>query len=370
MKLKGLTKGFFILILIIVTLAFFNILGPYFSALLWAAILAVIFHPVKNRLRQALGERNNLASLLTVLMICLMVFIPLAVVASSLMVEFNLVYNNLQNANTPLPVILADLLQYLPDWARAFLADHHFATAADIQQTLSDAALRGGRILAGSAFVIGRSTFSFAIGFGVMLYLLFFFLKDGAHLVNLILEALPLSRYVKHHLFMKFVAVARATVKGTIVVAVIQGVLGGLAFWFMDINGSLLWGALMAFLSLIPAVGSAIVWVPAAIYFFASDMFWQGIFLVGFFVLVVGLVDNFLRPVLVGKDTKMPDYLILITTLGGMEIYGINGFVIGPLIAALFIACWNLLSGRDHQGNIEEIDKAFMEEGKDPSGLE
>ena len=199
-------------------------------------------------------------------------------------------------------------------------------------------------------------------GFG--LYLLFFLLKDGPYLVNLALEALPLSQHVKHHLFVKFAAVSRATVKGTVVVAVVQGALGGLAFYFTGIDGSLLWGALMAFLSIIPAVGSAIIWVPAVIYFFATGMLWKGIFLVVFFVVVIGLVDNILRPLLVGKDTKMPDYLILISTLGGMEIYGINGFVIGPLIAALFIACWNILSGRDSKENIEEIDEEFIEEGK------
>ena len=120
----------------------------------------------------------------------------------------------------------------------------------------------------------------------------------------------------------------------------------------------------MAFLSLIPAVGSAIIWVPAAIYLFATGQLWQGTFIVGFFVIVIGLVDNILRPLLVGKDTRMPDYLILIATLGGMEIYGINGFVIGPLIAALFIACWNLLSGREHAGNTDEIDEEFIEEAK------
>lgn len=122
----------------------------------------------------------------------------------------------------------------------------------------------------------------------------------------------------------------RATVKGTAVVALVQGILGGIAFAIVDIDGSVLWGALMAFLSLVPAVGSAIVWVPAAIFLFATHQLWQGLFIVGFFVIIVGLVDNILRPLLVGKDTKMPDYLILITTLGGMEIYGINGFVIGP----------------------------------------
>lgn len=364
MRFKGLTKGFFILILVIVTVAFFDVLGPYFSPVLWAAILAVIFHPMKTRLRIYLGERNGLASILTVFVICMIVFTPLAIIVSSMAIEFNVVYTKLQNNNTQLPVVLADVMQHLPDWANSFLAEHDLNTADNIQQKLSQVALQGGQYLAGSVFLIGKSTFSFTVGFGVMLYLLFFLLKDGSYLVSLILEALPLSKYAKHHLFMKFVAVSRATVKGTVVVGAVQGTLGGIAFYFAGIEGSLLWGALMGFLSLIPAVGSAIVWIPAVIFLFATGMMWKAILLIAFFVIVVGMVDNILRPVLVGKDTKMPDYLILITTLGGMEIYGINGFVIGPLIAAMFIACWNLLSGRDHQGNSDEIDEEFIEEGK------
>ncbi|WLS78411.1 AI-2E family transporter [Erwinia pyri] len=366
MRFNGLTKGFFILILFIVTVAFLDVLGPYYSSVLWAAILAVIFHPMKTKIRQLIGERNGLASFLTLVVICVIVFTPLVVIASSMAIEFNVVYTKLQNNNTQLPVIFAEVMQHLPDWARHFLSEHQLDTATNIQQRLSQFALQGSQYLAGSAFLIGKSTFSFTVGFGIMLYLLFFLLKDGAYLVNVILQALPLSKYVKHHLFMKFAAVSRATVKGTVVVAVVQGALGALAFWITGIEGILLWGALIAFLSLIPAVGSAIIWVPAAIFFFASGMLWKGLFIVGFFVVVVGLVDNILRPLLVGKDTKMPDYLILITTLGGMEIYGINGFVIGPLIAAMFIACWNLLSGRDNRNNSDEIDEDFIEEGKAP----
>jgi len=315
MRFNGLTKGFFILILLIVTWAFFDVLSPYFSAILWAAILAVIFYPVKNTLRIRMGDRNGLASLLSVLLICLIVFIPLMVIFSSLAFELNIVYTRLQQNDTQFSGVFASLFSHLPDWVRALMIEHDLDTATQIQQKLSEAALRGGQYLAGSAFV------------------------------------------------------ARATVKGTAVVALVQGLLGGIAFWVVGINGSILWGALIAFLSLIPAVGSAIVWVPAAIYLFATHQLWQGLFIVGFFVLVVGLVDNLLRPLLVGKDTKMPDYLILITTLGGMEIYGINGFVIGPLIAALFIASWNLLSGRDHAGNAEEIDDAIIEEGKNSRDL-
>lgn len=364
MHVKGLNIGFFIVILAIVTIAFFDVLAPYFSAILWAAILAVIFAPLKSLLRRKMGDRNGLASFVTLLIICLIVFTPLAIITSSLVVEINTVYTKLQTNSAQFPTVFASLLQHLPEWAQTWLADHDLNNAAQIQQKLSGFALKGGQYMAGSVFLIGKGTFTFTVGFGVMLYLLFFLLKDGAWLVGLILEALPLSTYVKHHLLMKFAAVSRATVKGTVVVAVVQGVLGGFAFWITDIDGSLLWGALMAFLSLIPAVGSAIVWVPAAIFFFATGALWKGLFLVGFFVIVVGLVDNILRPLLVGKDTKMPDYLILIATLGGMEVYGINGFVIGPLIAALFIACWNLLSGRDNRENVEEIDEEFIEEGK------
>ncbi|NMP25413.1 AI-2E family transporter [Rahnella sp. SAP-1] len=366
MRLNGISKGFFILILFIVTIAFLDVLQPYYSSVLWAAILAVIFHPLKTRIRQTLGDKNGVASLLTVLIICLIVFTPLAIIASSLAMEFNAIYSKLQDSNTQLPTMIAEVMHHLPRWAQRFLGEHHLDNAAQIQKGLSDVAMKGSQYLAGSVFLIGKGTFSFVVGFGIMLYLLFFLLKDGSYLVNLILEALPLSKHVKHHLFLKFAAVSRATVKGTVVVAIVQGVLGGLAFYITGLDGVLLWGALMAFLSLIPAVGSAIIWVPAAIYFFASNMLWQGIFLVGFFVVVIGLVDNILRPLLVGKDTKMPDYLILIATLGGMEVYGINGFVVGPLIAALFIACWNILSGRDNRENIEEIDEDFIEEGKEP----
>ena len=343
--------------------AFFDVLSPYFSAILWAAILTVIFYPVKNKLRSALGERNGVASLLTLGIICLIVFIPLMLILSSLAVELNVVYNKLQHNDAQFPEVVASLFAHLPEWARSFLADHSLDNAAKIQQKLSDVVLKGGQYLAGSAFLIGKGTFGFAISFGIMLYLLFFLLKDGPFLVRQILDSLPLSNFVKQHLFAKFAAVSRATVKGTVVVAIVQGTLGGIAFYIVGIDGSILWGALMAFLSLIPAVGSAIVWVPAAIYLFSTQQLWQGFFIVGFFVVVVGLVDNILRPILVGKDTKMPDYLILITTVGGMEIYGINGFVIGPLVAALFIACWNILSGRDHAGNTEELDKDFIEDG-------
>ena len=179
MRFNGLTKGFFIFILALVTWAFFDILSPYFSAILWAAILTVIFNPVKNRLRAALGDRNGLASLLTIGIICLIVFIPLMVILSSLAIELNVVYTKLQENNTQFPEVVASIFNHLPDWASGFLADHNLTNAAQIQKQLSDVALQGGQYLAGSAFLIGKGTFGFAISFGIMLYLLFFLPTDG-----------------------------------------------------------------------------------------------------------------------------------------------------------------------------------------------
>jgi len=200
---------------------------------------------------------------------------------------------------------------------------------------------------------IGQNTFDFMVGFVVMLYLLFFLLRDGVALARRIRDAIPLAADHKRELFDKFATVIRATVKGNILVAMSQGALGGLIFAFLGIPGAVLWGVVMAVLSLLPAVGASLVWGPVAIYFFSTGAIWQGVVLSAFGVLVIGLVDNILRPILVGKDTKMPDYLVLLSTLGGLAVFGLNGFVIGPVIAAMFMAVWGIFapSASDNPGS-------------------
>jgi predicted PurR-regulated permease PerM len=156
-----------------------------------------------------------------------------------------------------------------------------------------------------------------------------------------------LSLKYKQRLFNNFTTVIRATVKGNVLVAIAQGALGGLIFWLLGVQAPLLWAVVMAFLSLLPAVGAAIVWAPVAVYFLVTGKVWQGVALIAFGVFVIGLVDNILRPVLVGKDTKMPDYVVLLSTVGGMALFGLSGFVIGPVVAALFIATWDLFASAE-----------------------
>jgi predicted PurR-regulated permease PerM len=190
-----------------------------------------------------------------------------------------------------------------------------------------------------------------------MLYILFFLLRDGDKLANKIKQSTPLSANHKRHLFNNLVTVVRATVKGNVVVAAVQGAIGGVAFWFLGVQGPLLWAVLMAFLSLLPAVGAAIIWAPVAIYFLLTGAIWQGVTLIAVGVLVIGLVDNILRPILVGKDTQMPDFVVLISTVGGMALLGLNGFVIGPMIAALFITLWELFSVGNQKQDSDKLHK-------------
>jgi predicted PurR-regulated permease PerM len=189
---------------------------------------------------------------------------------------------------------------------------------------------------------IGQSALHLAISFFVMLYLLFFLLRDGDRLFATLKRSIPLQEAQQDALFEKFVTVVRATVKGDLLVALLQGSLGGLVFWALDIRAPLVWGVLMAVVSLLPAFGAALIWLPVALYLLVSGSIWQGLALIMFGTLVIGLVDNFLRPILVGKDTKMPEYVVLISTLGGLEAFGLIGFVMGPLITAMFLAVWDI----------------------------
>jgi predicted PurR-regulated permease PerM len=239
---------------------------------------------------------------------------------------------------------LQQVLAALPAWLLALLDRFHLTSVAELQARLASVGAQASQFLATKALDVGQNTLQFIVSFGVMLYLLFFLLRDGVQLATRVRDAIPMDDQHKRQLARKFITVTRATVKGNIAVAAAQGALGGLIFWVLDIQGPVMWGVLMAFLSLLPAVGASLIWGPVAIYFLATGATWQAITLTAYGICVIGLVDNLLRPVLVGKDTKMPDYVVLISTLGGMALFGLTGFVIGPVIAALFMATWDLFA--------------------------
>ncbi|NGM87508.1 AI-2E family transporter [Parapusillimonas sp. SGNA-6] len=332
----------FVVLLIAVTIAFIWVLLPYYGSIFWGTILAIVFMPLHKRLLRKFRGRPNLAALTTLLLIILIVILPTILITAALLQEGAGIYKRISTGELNLGAYFEQIMSALPSSVHEILIRFGVGDVFSLREKLSAGALQGSKFLATQAVNVGQNTFQFVVGMGVMLYLLFFLLRDGAQLARQSKQLIPLSDEHQQHLFRKFATVVRATVKGNIVVAMTQGALGGFMFWFLGIQGALLWGVLMAFLSLLPAVGAALIWLPVAVYFLVIGAIWQGVVLILFGVLVIGLVDNILRPLLVGKDTKIPDYVILISTLGGLAVFGLNGFVIGPLFAALFIACWDL----------------------------
>ena len=334
----------FLLLLVAVTLAFAWILWPYGGAVFWGVVLAIVFSPLYRRLLASLHGRRGWAALATLGIVLLIVILPLALVGVSLMQEAATVYEKMQSGEIDFGRYFERIVAALPAWVGRLLERFGLGDVGALQQKLTATVTQGSQAIGKRALSFSQDAFDLLVSFVVMLYLLFFLLRDGPMLARRVKEAIPLDRLHKRLLFAKFSTVIRATVKGNILVAIAQGALGGLAFWFLGVHGPLLWATLMAVLSLLPAVGAAIVWLPVAVYFLVTGSVWQGVALAVWGVLVIGLIDNVLRPILVGKDTRMPDYVVLVSTIGGMAVFGINGFVIGPAIAAMFIAVWDIFA--------------------------
>lgn len=336
----------FLLFLFIVSVGFLLILKPFFGTIFWACAITVIFYPMQTRLLRYLNGRTNTSALLTLSACILIVVLPVTFLISSVVAEGANFYNKLEAGEI-------NPAQYIEQVRTAFPAvqqtlERFGIDIVRIKEGVLSVTMSSGKWLAQNALSIGQNTFKLMLNICLMLYLTFFLLRDGNYLLELLIRALPLGDARERMLFAKFGEVTRATIKGNLVIAVIQGTLGGLIFWVLGIPGALLWGVVMAVLSLIPAVGPAIVWVPVSLYLFATGDNIKGIVLVAFGAGVIGLVDNILRPILVGRDTKLPDYIVLLSTLGGLGLFGINGFVIGPLVAALFIAFWGIFIREVH----------------------
>ena len=353
MNTPTLQRAVFLLLLAGITLAFVWVLTPFFGAVFWAITLALLFNPLFQRLRQRLGGRANVAALLTLLIALVIVILPMIMVAGSLVDDVSSFVQRMRAGEINLRSYFDQIVAALPGWATAWLERLGFLNLESVIDRISSGLLQGGQLVATRALAIGQNTFQFLVQFVVMLYLLFFLLRDGVALSKLLRDSVPLARGHTHYLLNKFTTVIRATVNGNVVVAMVQGALGGIALAALGITGAVFWGVVMALLSLLPAVGAAIVWAPVAIYLLATGVVWKGVALIVWGVVVIGLSDNLLRPLLVGKDTKMPDYLVLVSTIGGMSLFGINGFVIGPTIAAMFMAFWAVFN---QEGNVPSPD--------------
>lgn len=328
-------KAFVVALTLAYTVAFLAMLSGFFEALLLAAIFSGLTYPLYLWLLQRLGGRRTSASLLTLVITLFAMLIPLLFLLA-LVAE-----QAIDVAREAKPWIEQQLAQSesqatgLPDWVP--FADRLEPYRDEIMAKLGEFASASGTFLAGGLAQLSEGTFVFFFQLFIMLYAMFFFLMDGPALMKHIMNYAPLSQADRQKMIDVALSVSRATIKGALLIGAIQGTLAGIGFAVAGIEAAVFWGAIMAVLSILPGIGAPLVWVPAVIYLFMSGQVVAGIGLLIWSAGVVGSIDNFLRPVLVGRDTKMPDLLILLSTLGGIALFGASGLVLGPILAALFL---------------------------------
>ncbi len=337
-------NGGLILFLALITIGLALVVSSFVGALLWAALAALLFQPLFQRLLARWPDRRSTAAAVTLLIITVAVVIPAMIVTSLVVEQAAGVYTQIRSGQINFAAYFEQVHDALPLRLQRLLDTAGFGSLERAQGQISQAVSNSASLLARHALSIGANAASFLLAFGVGLYVTYFLLRDGERIGPAIVRGLPLEPAVATRLADKFVAVVRATIKGSGVVALVQGALGAVTFWIVGLPAALLWGMLMAIAALLPAVGPAIIWGPVAIYLLATGAIWHAVVVIVAGVLVIGLADNILRPILVGRDTGIPDWLVLVTTLGGIDLVGLSGIVVGPLAGALFITGWQILT--------------------------
>ena len=334
-----INKSVLLLLLIGITALFLSMISQFLLAIFLAGLASAMMAPLYRRLTDVLWGNRYLASATTLLLLLTVVLIPLLILIGIIVAQaVNVGESVIPLISTALknPGTFRDYLSQLPFY------DEVTPYLDDITAALAEGLNALGKLLVGGLSSVAIGTVNFLFMTLVFFYTLFFLQMDGAKLVERILYYLPLDDHDERQLLDKFTSVTRAMVKGTLLIGLIQGTLAGLAFAVVGLDNAVFWGTVMAVLSIIPSIGSAVIWIPASIALVAQGHTGSGIGLALFCGLVVGGIDNVLRPLLVGRDTNMHELMIFFGTLGGLFMFGMSGLLIGPLIASLFITVWQI----------------------------
>jgi predicted PurR-regulated permease PerM len=332
-------RAFLLLLVAAISVAFLAMVRVFVLTILLAATFTGLSYPAYLRLLRLFGGRPPLAALATLLLVLTLILAPLLAVLGAGANEALRMTESVGPRLTQLikePTVVEAQLQRVPGYA--YVAPYREQILTKLGELVGGASAFLFDVLSATT----RATAVFVFHAFVLLYAMYFFLTGGPALLAGVLAYAPLADVDKQRMLEKFVSVTRATIKGTLLIGVAQGFLGGLAFWAAGIEGPIFWGTIMTVLSIIPGVGGALVWVPAVIIMAASGQWWQAAALAAFLALVVGSIDNLLRPRLVGRDTQLHELLIFLSTLGGLMFFGASGFILGPVLAALFVTVWEM----------------------------
>ena len=342
MRNDNLERRAFVVVVVLTTAGFLWIVRDFLMPVFWAVVLAVLFRPAFQRWLKLVRGRASLAAALTAVTVVLVILIPLGLLITEVTRQAFRLYQRISTGEVDLQAPLDYIERSIPLFAD--LLSSFGIDVEGLRTSIENAAMIASRYVATQAFAFGQDAVFFGLLFGVMLYLLFFFVRDWERILDAIVRVVPLGDERERRLFAKFAEVSRATMKGTLVVAIVQGAAGGILFAVVGIEAATFWGVVMAAFSLLPAIGAALVWGPAAVVLLATGSVWEGIVVIAGGTFVISLADNLLRPILVGHETKMPDYLVLLSTLGGLAVFGIAGLVLGPLAASLLLVVWDMFA--------------------------
>lgn len=311
----------------------YQIMSPFLTAIAWAMVFSIVFYPVYAAIARYVRIKE-VASVLTIAIILVMLIGPITYLSNILITEMRAVLERMT------PERLEDISQYFYSVRSSPLFERISPYIGDVGMPSQDLIMEGIK-KAGKA-LIERMTItnivSLLANFLFMIFTIFFLLRDGQSFLSKARDFMPFSEREKDRLATQAKDMVVSTVYGGTIVAIIQGLLGGLAYYFLGINSPVMWGVAMSVMSFVPLVGTFSIWGTASAFFVltGNPMKGAGLFVYG--VLVISMVDNILRPLIIGTRTKMPTILILFSVLGGIKLFGMIGFVMGPLIMAVFLS--------------------------------
>ncbi|PIT88608.1 MAG: hypothetical protein COU29_02435 [Candidatus Magasanikbacteria bacterium CG10_big_fil_rev_8_21_14_0_10_36_32] len=328
----------FFALLAIVTIGFFYVIKPFAYPIFWAAVIAGICYPIYKWLNQKLKSRN-LSSLIVLIGVVICIIIPIGLIGTLLVKQSVDLYSSLDNNQTK----IGEAVRQTSDWIKhnsvvvKLNIDEAFWTAkiSEVTQSVSGFVFKGIKS-------VTQNSLTFVVMFIIMLYTLFYFIRDGEKLLKKLMHLCPLGDQKEKTLYNKFTKTTYATLKGILIIGAIQASLGTILFLLTGVQGALIWGVVMLVLSVIPSFSSAIVWFPTGIIMLVTGHIWQGIVIILVGLILISTIDNFLRPIIIGNDTQLHPLLILFSMLGGFILFGISGFIIGPIISALLVSFWEM----------------------------
>jgi predicted PurR-regulated permease PerM len=335
---------FLIFILFLTVVSFYllyQILLPFFSSIIWAILLAMVFYPLFQKLQRILKKREVISALIMTLLVFIVIVLPFTLLLASLASEVVDIYHRAEEIiRTGQFQAYLEKAKEIPmlKWILAKLSEYIDFSQTDPLPLILKNFKQISNFIFTQTTILLKGLSTFAIGFFFTLLSLYYFFKDGRHLFERLKEFVPLPSKERDLLIQRFKDMIYATIYGGILIAIIQGFLGGLSFWVLGLPSPIFWGTAMALLSFIPIGGTAFIWGPAGILLLIGGAILKGVILLGVGIFVISMVDNLLRPFFISSRTKIHPLLLFFAVLGGIQAFGLIGVVAGPLVATLFLA--------------------------------